>query len=439
MDQIELMFLKFKSKIKRLPLAVRIVVPAILVLLIVFVALMQTDFFATFGMSAAEKEQYRAEQAAIEEQLREEEARAALIAQEETNGYKIFDSPNLTSEELQVVEFMNACEAGDYETIAAYIDTPNVFTDDNFDEWVEATGIEPFMSSEGEMRNIAMLERDVLGANKKDVVGTEPVAVVWRGENTDSKVILPYTVHNGKLCFTPEAGMLENQVYLIPCKNAHFAGADVSAYAGKTVTTKTSTWYEYSFPRMPDTSVDGFPITIDTELGSFTGVVTPEMKRETNYENTVIADFTTEEIDQFSHNIADAIERTVRLVQNRASDEEIASYMAIGDILKDISPSQHEEGDTELVELDSVTSVEVYRNESVQDGYVLGYNYHLNADNSVTCKVNIRYGLASGGECRRMADITIRPIGDAWCIIREARNNTRYSVFTNINMLDPEW
>lgn len=446
MNPVEKFFMLVAYKIVRMATWLKILIVLLILAIVATIAVAQTGFFNTLGMSAEEKAAYEQQQAAIASAESAAKAAQALIEQEKADGFKRYSSPNLTDEEAACVDFIKACQNGEMDKVAAYLDTPNVFDQDNFQEWCDTAGISVFFNYDDDNRVVTVGDEDVMDEDGKKVIGTARVVSTWYA-NATSMTKFYITASSGSpygFILTPEGeGLLTDVVYDFPVRNVTSeSGDDLSSYATEAISTPISTsskgnlesnssWYSFTFPRFPDIEDPHF--YLNTDFGTFasTTIVSEKNKGVTGI---VIADFSDDEIAQLNQYAAQAIISAVQAIQNGESDEVIASYLAVSDIVEDLAGSSEKKDEEMLAGVSLITGAEIQRNELTSGIIPVEYNYHLVGSNTVSMNANIRFLLSSGGECRRCATILLRKIGDNWSVV--ATNN---NFLDNINSLDPEW
>lgn len=99
MNPVEKFFMLVAYKITRMATWLKVLIVLLIISVIATIAVAQTGFFNTLGMSAEEKAAYEQQQAAIASAESAERAAQELIEQEKADGYKRYSSPNLTNEE----------------------------------------------------------------------------------------------------------------------------------------------------------------------------------------------------------------------------------------------------------------------------------------------------------------------------------------------------
>lgn len=445
MNPVEKFFMLVAYKITRMATWLKVLIVLLIISVIATIAVAQTGFFNTLGMSAEEKAAYEQQQAAIASAESAERAAQELIEQEKADGYKRYSSPNLTNEEAACVDFIKACQNGEMDKVAAYLDVPNVFDQDSFQKWCDKAGISVFFNYDDDNRVVTVGDEDVLDEDGKEVIGTARVVKTWYA-NATSMTEFYITASAGNpygFVLTPKGeGLLTDVVYDFPVRNVTSeSGDDLSIYATEAISTpissssskgdleNNSSWYSFTFPRFPDIETPQF--YLNTDFGTFksTTIVSEKLK---GVAGIVIADFSDDEIGELNQSAAQAIISAVQAIQNGESDEVIASYLAVSDIVGELSGEKRDEEMFAGVSL--ITGAEVQRNELTSGIVPVEYNYHLVGSNTVSMDTNIRFVLSSGGECRRRATILLRKIGDHWSVV-----GTNNNFLDNINSLDPEW
>lgn len=445
MNPVEKFITLLQYKVKRAPLWTKIIVLVFVILAILFIALFQAGAFATVGMTPEEKTAYEQQQAEIASAESAEKAAQERIEKEQKDGYKTYDSPNLTAEEKAGVDFIRACESGDLETVSAFLDVPNVFNSENFAEWCDKAGISIFFNYEDADRAVMVGDEDVYDEEGKEVIGTARVLGTWYdGATKMTKFFIEPSSENGHgFVLTPQAGgVSENVIYEFPVRSVQSeSGMELSSYAVEAISSpvnvrssdaleSSASWYTFEFPRFPDLTDPKFYLT--TDFGSFSGVAVSSKNEESK--GAVIADFSDEEIQELNQFAGNALLAAIQTIQNGGSDEEIASYLAVSDIVSEVSASNERRDEEMLAGISTITGVEVQRNELTTGVVPVAYNYHLVGTNTVSMQANIRFALNSGGECRRSATILLRKINDHWSVVA-----TNENFLENVNSLDPEW
>lgn len=445
MNPVEKFFMLVAYKITRMATWLKVLIVLLIISVIATIAVAQTGFFNTLGMSAEEKAAYEQQQAAIASAESAERAAQELIEQEKADGYKRYSSPNLTNEEAACVDFIKACQNGEMDKVATYLDVPNVFDQDNFQKWCNKAGISVFFNYDDDNRVVTVGDEDVLDEEGKEVIGTARVVSTWYANATSmTKFYITASAESPYgFVLTPKGdGILTNVVYDFPVRSiTSESGDDLSAYAteaisapisssnGKGNLESNSSWYSFTFPKFPDVEAPHF--YLNTDFGTFKSTTIVSEKNK-DIAGIVIADFSDEEIEELNQSAAQAIISAVQAIQNGESDEVIASYLAVSDIVGELAGEKRDEEMFAGVSL--ITGAEVQRNE-LTSGYIpVEYNYHLVGSNTVSMDANIRFTLSSGGECRRCATILLRKIGDHWSVVATDKN-----FLDNINSLDPEW
>ena len=181
---------------------------------------------------------------------------------------------------------------------------------------------------------------------------------------------------------------------------------------------------------MPD--VDSLTFQIVTELGTFTTTKIDSSSEDLN--GIFVANFSAEQIQEFNNYAADALLKAVQAIQASGTDEQIASYLAVSDIVSEVSTANEKRDENMVNAIAQITGVEVYQNEITSGIIPIAYNYHMVGTNTVSMKANIKFILNSGGECRRSATILLRKINDHWGVVGVSKN-----ILENVSSLDPEW
>lgn len=444
MNPIERAFTVITYKIKAMPKIMKALCVLLIALIIMLIVLAQTGVLVTIGMTPEEKAAYQQQQeeiASAENAAKEAQAR---IEEENKNGYKLFDSPNLTDEETAAVNFIRACQDGDTSLVAQYLDVPDVFDQNNLADWCSDTNIDVFFKYDDQNRVVTIRDEDIMNEKGTKVVGTARTACVWYANATEMTkfYIEPNAKSEVGYMLTPVDGGISEVDYAFPTHMVQSEdGTDLSSYAAEAISSpikgdsksdleSNATWYHFSFARMPD--VDSLKFKIVTELGTFdTTEISTDSK---DLDGIYVADFTSDQISELNGNAADALLKAVQAIQAGGTDEQIASYLAVSDIVSDVSTTNEKRDEDMLNAIGAITGVEVYQNEITSGVIPIAYNYHMVGANTVSMKVNIKFLLNSGGECRRSATILLRKINDHWGVVGVSKN-----ILENVSSLDPEW
>lgn len=444
MNSLEKFFVLIKYKFSKLNIILRLLIIVVIMSLIGAAIAWKCGAFVTVGMTEQEKAEYiqtKEEAAAAAQAIADSEA---LVATETSNNYKRFDSPNLNATETAVVNYIHACASKDYQQVADALAIPNVFGDSNFEEWMDTTGIRGFLGKTDEECAVSVYKEDVVDS-RDEVTGTVDVADVWYS-GAASKYRFTLTENKGALVLTPLNGVKMNSIYVLPVKDAESNGTNLSEfmtgavncpYSVNVAVEKDAPWYSFSFPRFADVSQPVF--VLKTQIGDYEGTVSETSTTSKGVStNIVIANFTDDEIRNFSDSAATAVWNAIQAIQNEASDKDIANYLAVSSVLESISPSDEKAKEKTFESICSIGGVEVYRDERIDGEVPLSFNYHLTGDNTVSMKVDVRFSLVDNGECRRCDTILLRKIENRWTVVGMGESSAE-NMFTRINMLDPEW
>lgn len=447
MNPVEKFFVVLGYKIKTMPVFVKVLVVALVFILVAFIVLLQSGVFNTLGMTPEERAAYEQEQAEIASAESAAKAAQELIDQENANGYRLFNSPNLTDEEKFAVDFIHACLNKDTATVAEMLYVPDVFSEDSLTQWVDDTGLSVFAQYDDSECAVTVRQENVMDEDGEEVIGTERNANVWFS-GAESTIKLTINTANGEMYLTPKVGGIANDViYEAPVRNMQSeSGADMSQYLGEAISSpiperssnnveQNSTWYRFVFPRFPVIETPKFKLV--TDIGTFS--TTTCTSDNDDSAGVIIADFSPDEINEFNSQAGQTLMAAITAIQNRASDEEVASHLAVSDVVSAFSSSipteeMDEEELAQLAQVGTITGVEVYRDEITSGVVPLAYNYHLVGTNTVSMKANIRMTLNSGGECRRCATLLLRKINEHWTVVALSSN-----ILEDVSSLDPEW
>lgn len=444
MNPIERFFTVATYKIKTMPAALKALILILIAAVIALVVMAQTGVLATIGMTPEEKAAYQQQQAEIASAENAAKVAQARIEEENRNGYKRFSSPNLTDEEAATVNFIHACQDGDMDLVSQYLNTPDVFNESNLKTWCSDTGIDVFFNYDDENRVVAIKDEDIMDEKGNKVIGTARTACIWYANATEMTkfYIEPNAKSDVGYMLTPVNGGISEVNYAFPTHMVqNEEGVDLSSYAVEAISSPiqgeaksdletNATWYLFSFPRMPD--VDSLTFQIVTELGTFTTTKIDSSSEDLN--GIFVANFSAEQIQEFNNYAADALLKAVQAIQASGTDEQIASYLAVSDIVSEVSTANEKRDENMVNAIAQITGVEVYQNEITSGIIPIAYNYHMVGTNTVSMKANIKFILNSGGECRRSATILLRKINDHWGVVGVSKN-----ILENVSSLDPEW
>lgn len=444
MNPIERTFTVITYKIKAMPKILKALCLVLIAFIIALIVLAQTGVLVTIGMTPEEKAAYQQQQAEIASAENAAKEAQERIEQEEKNGYKFFDSPNLTDEEAAAVGLIRACQDGDTKLVAQYLNVPDVFTADSLASWCSDTGIDVFFGYDDQNRVVTVRDEDVMNEKGTKVIGTARTACVWyaHAQEMTKFYIEPNAKSEVGYTLTPVDGGITEVNYAFPTHLVQSEdGTDLSSYATEAISSpikgesksdleSNATWYHFTFDRMPD--VDSLNFKIVTDLGTFD---TTEIDSDSkDLDGIYVANFTSDQISELNAYAADAFLKAIQAIQAGGTDEQIASYLAVSDIVSDVSTTNEKRDEDMLNAIGTITGVEVYQNEITSGIIPIAYNYHMVGSNTVSMKANIKFLLSSGGECRRSATILLRKINDHWGIVGVSKN-----VLENVSSLDPEW
>ena len=449
MNPVEKFFMVVSYRFTHMKMWLRVTIVAAIVAVIALFVMFQMGMFNTIGMTAEEKAAYEQQQAEIASAESAAKAAQELIDEEKRNGYKRFSSPNLTAEEAAGVNFIEACQSGDMQAVADYLNVPNVFNSDNFSGWCNAAGISTLFNYDDDNRVVQVGEKEILDKDGK-VTGKKRAVAVWYA-NAESPLYFYLDESSdssyGYILTPVGSGLLTDVVYDFPVPNVSTdSGEDLSSYATEAINTpisassgyggnsnleSNSSWYTFTFPRFLDIENPNFYLT--TNFGTFHST-TVHTERNKDIAGIVIADFSDDEINQLNQSAAEAISSAVQAIQGGQDAEVIASYLAVSDIVDSLAQTSQRVDEDMLAGVNLISGVEVQRNELTSGTIPVQYNYHLVGNNTVSMNCNIRFMLTSGGECRRCATILLRQIGDHWSVVGTSTN-----FLSNVNSLDPEW
>ena len=206
---------------------------------------------------------------------------------------------------------------------------------------------------------------------------------------------------------------------------------DLSAYA----TNDSNYGYAFTIPRIA--AVDDSPACkITTDIGTYDGHIVAVGSNSYSSGNAVaIVDFTEEQRADMNGFFISCVNNIFDLARANAPKDQYTSYILDADAIASMFPQNPEDPIATAETANSVANVEVFPG-TADSGYPDSYVYHFSRSNAVTMNIRYKVSLTGGGECRRLATVTMVYSGDTWKIESVESEN---SLFTDLTAFSPEW
>lgn len=350
---------------------------------------------------------------------------AAVTAEEEQMGMRRLDSPNLTEYEKPLADFIAGVQASDPNAVSNALGSVNVFGEgaESLNSWVVSNNYEEFSN---------MNLHDILIESSKDGKQAE-LKVYFEAPNEDKSNFVTYTTDfdGEKWAVTPPSGLTLNYVFYAPTNSVSINDVDLSAYA----TNDSNYGYAFTIPRIA--AVDDSPACkITTDIGTYDGHIVAVGSNSYSSGNAVaIVDFTEEQRADMNGFFISCVNNIFDLARANAPKDQYTSYILDADAIASMFPQNPEDPIATAETANSVANVEVFPG-TADSGYPDSYVYHFSRSNAVTMNIRYKVSLTGGGECRRLATVTMVYSGDTWKIESVESEN---SLFTDLTAFSPEW
>ena len=210
--------------------------------------------FSGCGKQMTPEEEAASQEAAISQQLQDEENKTGL---------KRLISNNLTEYEQPVHDFIEGLQDGNAEKTATALGVPNTFGE-KLQDWVVVNDFETFQKTD--MTNIC-LNSAKEGSKAVINVFMKTPGEVTADTSPDYTLTAEYT--NGAWVLNPPTGILTDYSFTVPNNKVSFQGTDLSNYTAKNA--ETGVW-TVTLPRALDLDSDAAYV-ISTDMGDFNGRV----------------------------------------------------------------------------------------------------------------------------------------------------------------------
>lgn len=350
---------------------------------------------------------------------------AAVTAEEQQTGMKRLDSPNLTEYEKPLANFVNGLKSKDANAVANALGCLNVFGDgsESLESWIISNNYEDLA---------AMELHDIQIISSKDGKQAE-LQVFLEEPNEEKDNFISYTTDfNGtSWAVTPPSGLELNYIFYAPTNLVSVNDVDLSQYA----TSDPNYGYQFTIPRMA--VVDNSPACkITTDVGSYDGnIVSTGASSYSAGTAIAIATLSEEQRADMNGFFVSCVNNIFNLVKNGAAREQFSDYILDSDAVNALFPSDENDQAAVLSNANNVSGIEVYAG-TADSGFPDSYTYHFSSSNSVTMNIRYKVSLASGGECHRLATVTMVYMGDTWKIEKIVSTNP---LFTDLTAFSPEW
>lgn len=350
---------------------------------------------------------------------------AAVTAEEQQTGMRRLDSPNLTEYEKPLADFVNGLKAKDANAVADALGCVNVFGEgsESLNSWIISNNYE----------NLAEMDpHDIQITSQKDGKQAQiQVFLEAPNENKDNYIAYTTDFDGQNWAVTPPSGLIQNYVFYAPTSSVSVNDVDLSQYA----TTNSEYGYQFTIPRMA--VVDTSPACkITTDLGTYDGnIVATGASSYSTGTAIAIANFTEEQRADMNGFFVSCVNNVFNLMKSSSPREMYSDYILDSDAIADLFPTDESALAAIVETANNVAGVEVFAG-TADSGFPDSYTYHFSGPNSVTMNIRYKVSLVSGGECHRLATVTMVYMGNTWKIEKIESKNP---LFTELTAFSPEW
>lgn len=379
--------------------------------------------FSGCGKQMTPEEEAASQEAAISQQLQDEENKTGL---------KRLISNNLTECEQPVHDFIEGLQDGDAEKTATALGVPNTFGE-KLQDWVVVNDFETFQKTD--MTNIC-LNSAKEGSKAAINVFMKAPEEVTADTSPDYTLTAEYT--NGAWVLNPPTGILTDYSFTVPNNKVSFQGTDLSSYTAKNA--ETGVW-TVTLPRALDLDSDAAYV-ISTDMGDFNGRVY-QVAADGNKKQMLLADIDSDTRDAYQSKLSAVMKEVYRLLSIGAGESDFSNVLLDSNEISNCVPEPVDsDDDVEAIQANadkkalgaSVTSITVTPDDTIE-GYPDAYTYRLDGNDGVKMNVKLKVS-TTNGDAHMKATIGMRIINGAWKIVSI---DSKRDIFTGLSVLDPEW
>lgn len=360
--------------------------------------------FSGCGKQMTPEEEAASQEAAISQQLQDEENKTGL---------KRLISNNLTEYEQPVHDFIEGLQDGDAEKTATALGVPNTFGE-KLQDWVVVNDFETFQKTD--MTNIC-LNSAKEGSKAAINVFMKAPEEVTADTSPDYTLTAEYT--NGAWVLNPPTGILTDYSFTVPNNKVSFQGTDLSSYTAKNA--ETGVW-TVTLPRALDLDSDAAYV-ISTDMGDFNGRVY-QAAADGNKNQMLLADIDSDTRDAYQSKLSAVMKEVYRLLSIGAGESDFSNVLLDSNEISNCVPEPVDsDDDVEAIQANadkkalgaSVTSITVAPDDTIE-GYPDAYTYRLDGNDGVKMNVKLKVS-TTNGDAHMKATIGMRIINGAWKIV----------------------
>lgn len=348
----------------------------------------------------------------------EQDAKAAVLQEEQDTGMKRLTSENLEGAELVVLSFVNGIKNEDTQAIADAVGAPNILPDNYLYSWMLTNNYE-------NLKDTDLNDIKVKTEKQGNSVSMEVLVNTDDEKNADT-----YTAsyENGEWILLPPSGVAQNFQFTAPTKQVScgISFADYVVSAGD-----NSYSWTYSVPHM--LVLEESPVyTIKSNLGTFEGKMYTADKG-----NIILANMSADQKSQFEGYATDAMNSVFDMLKQGASSDEMSRIILSEKVISECYKSRNEEENAANAEkLNTVTSVSMSEDD-VQTGWPAAFTYRLAGEDAVIMNVKLCIG-TSLGDSRKKATITMQNFDGVWKIVNITTKSGE-NPFVDFSTYNPAW
>ena len=349
----------------------------------------------------------------------EQDAKAAVLQEEQDTGMKRLTSENLEGAELVVLSFVNGIKNEDTQAIADAVGAPNIFPDNYSYSWMLTNNYE-------NLKDTDLNDIKVKTEKQGNSVSMEVLVNTDDEKNADT-----YTAsyENGEWILLPPSGVAQNFQFTAPTKQV--SCGDIS-FADYVVSAGDNSYsWTYSVPHM--LVLEESPVyTTKSNLGTFEGKMYTADKG-----NIILANMSADQKSQFEGYATDAMNSVFDMLKQGASSDEMSRIILSEKVISECYKSRNEEESAAYAEkLNTVTSVSMSEDD-VQTGWPAAFTYRLAGEDAVIMNVKLCIG-TSLGDSRKKATITMQNFDGVWKIVNITTKSGE-NPFVDFSTYNPAW
>ena len=340
--------------------------------------------FSGCGKQMTPEEEAASQEAAISQQLQDEENKTGL---------KRLISNNLTEYEQPVHDFIEGLQDGDAEKTAMALGVPNTFGE-KLQDWVVVNDFETFQKTD--MTNIC-LNSAKEGSKAAINVFMKTPGEVTADTSPDYTLTAEYT--NGAWVLNPPTGILTDYSFTVPNNKVSFQGTDLSSYTAKNA--EIGVW-TVTLPRALDLDSDAAYV-ISTDMGDFNGRVY-QIAADGNKKQMLLADIDSDTRDAYQSKLSAVMKEVYRLLSIGAGESDFSNVLLDSNEISNCVPEPVDsDDDVEAIQANadkkalgaSVTSITVTPDDTIE-GYPDAYTYRLDGNDGVKMNVKLKVSTTNG-------------------------------------------